>query len=52
MQQAAFRALTAEKRNQLRTHSLHGELVYNLAGSKQVTAKRPRGKLWNSGFTL
>lgn len=34
---AAHRALTAQRRQRLRTRSLHAELVFNLSGSKHVS---------------
>ena len=36
LQIAAFQALNSRRANRLKTKSLHAELVYNLAGTKQV----------------
>lgn len=33
---AGFKALADERHGQLKTHSLHGELVFNLSGSRHV----------------
>lgn len=34
---AAFKALADERQGRLKTHSLHGELVFNLSGSRHVS---------------
>jgi len=39
---AGFKVLAAEKRGALKTHSLHGELVFMLGGIKHVSPANPK----------
>ena len=41
IQAAAFKALADEKHGRLKTHSLHGEMVFNLSGSRHVSILTP-----------